>query len=138
MVSTRKRTRNEEDPQVKKEPRTTIEKKTVKHKVAPVKVKSEDAGADSPDATTLNGLTVQQPFASAIIFGVLYRFHFTYLSFILDIDFNCFALLCFDFASLSALNVENSPSKSKIQRKADGSLSTVANPRATLPTRPMN
>lgn len=84
MVSTRKRTRNEEDPDVKKEPRTTIEKKTFKPKVAPVKVKSEDASADSPDATTLNGLTVQQPFASAIIFGVLYRFHFNYLSHILD------------------------------------------------------
>lgn len=84
MVSTRKRTRNEEDPQVKKEPRTTLDKQTAKHKVASVKVKSEDAGADSPDATTLNGLTVQQPFASAIIFGVLYRFHFNYLSYILD------------------------------------------------------
>ncbi|KAG2189498.1 hypothetical protein INT44_004640 [Umbelopsis vinacea] len=66
MVSTRKRTRNDETPEVKKESLIKNEEKRVK--TAPVKIKKEDSSADFPD-TTLNGLTVQQPFASAIIFG---------------------------------------------------------------------
>ncbi|KAI9279969.1 hypothetical protein BC943DRAFT_331486 [Umbelopsis sp. AD052] len=66
MVSTRKRTRNDETHEVKKESLIKNEEKRVK--TAPVKIKKEDSSTDSPD-TTLNGLTVQQPFASAIIFG---------------------------------------------------------------------
>lgn len=67
MMNTRKRLRKEEDP-VKveeKRPKLLIEKKNK----ANVKVKVESDQSLSP-TTTLNALTVQQPFASAIIFGV--------------------------------------------------------------------
>ncbi|KAJ2962866.1 hypothetical protein NQZ79_g2033 [Umbelopsis isabellina] len=64
MVNTRKRARKEDDP-VKfeeKRPKLPIEKKNK------TKVKVESDQSLSP-TTTLNALTVQQPFASAIIYG---------------------------------------------------------------------
>lgn len=71
MANTRKRAIKEE-PDTKKVARVKTEHTKSSKPTAKTAVKAESDldSANSTDLNVLNGLTVQQPFASAIIFGV--------------------------------------------------------------------
>lgn len=69
MVNTRKRVRKEESETIKVAKVKTEKKQSAKSTSKTVKVEGGDLST-SLDLNALNGLTVQQPFASAIIFGV--------------------------------------------------------------------